>query len=433
MRFSRILAYYSRKEIREKIAEEAKNREVCWRYYDGTFSKRPSQILHEKDVLEIVKRKATSFHVSVERWKAPLLLRKEMKDRELDELRIGWDLLIDIDSSSLTLSKIYAKFVIDALKDHDITRFGVKFSGSTGFHIIVPFESFPPHIEGEAVVNLFPDLGRDICEYLYVYCKEPFEKYLLDKYFLDELAELVGKSEEKIFDGEKLKIEELVKIDSGAMSKRHLFRSSYSFNEKKWLISIPIKDPIKFRVEDAVPENVTVDLSFIPEGKRNDAKFLFKVASEWSFIKKFEMKIETEKKIGKIRTKKKIPEEFFPPCIKRILQGLEDGRKRALFILVNFLWRVGWKFPSIEKLVWEWNEKNDPPLRESYLKSQLKWHKKLKEPYMPPNCDNKSYYLDMNICQKDRLCEGIKNPLTYTLRRYREWLRRSIQEKSRRS
>jgi len=31
-----------------------------------------------------------------------------------------------------------------------------------------------------------------------------------------------------------------------------------------------------------------------------------------------------------------IPEKYFPPTIKNILEGLEDGRKRGLFILINF-------------------------------------------------------------------------------------------------
>ena len=63
-----------------------------------------------------------------------------------------------------------------------------------------------------------------------------------------------------------------------------------------------------------------------------------------------------------------IPEQFFPPCIKKILLGLRDGRKRAVFILLNFLRSVGWGYDAIEQRLQEWNKVNPEPVREVILK-----------------------------------------------------------------
>ena len=131
---------------------------------------------------------------------------------------------------------------------------------------------------------------------------------------------------------------------------------------------------------------------------------------------------EREVSLARSIPKRAIPKQFFPPCIKNILKGLEDGRKRSVFILINFLRSLGWDFDSIEKELYEWNKRNKEPLRENYIASQLKWHKK-NPIYLPPNCDNRNYYLDIGVCQPDPLCKGIKNPVTYSFksrRRYRK-------------
>jgi len=54
---------------------------------------------------------------------------------------------------------------------------------------------------------------------------------------------------------------------------------------------------------------------------------------------------EAERDIEEIKkTKIEINEDLFPPCIKNILNNkeIEDGRKRSLFILINFFTNIGW-------------------------------------------------------------------------------------------
>jgi DNA primase large subunit len=107
-----------------------------------------------------------------------------------------------------------------------------------------------------------------------------------------------------------------------------------------------------------------------------------------------------------------INEELFPPCMKLLLKGAkEDGRKRSIFILINFLRKMGWEFNDIERRLLDWNKLNYEPLREEYIKSVVNRSKGQKEEILPPNCDNPNYYKGMAVCQPDFFCRGIKNPI----------------------
>ena len=112
-----------------------------------------------------------------------------------------------------------------------------------------------------------------------------------------------------------------------------------------------------------------------------------------------------------------IPEQYFPSCIKKILQGMPDGKKRALFVLTNFLTCVGWNYEQIEPFLLEWNNRNREPLREVYIMTHLKYHKVRKKKILPPNCSNDMYYKDLGIYTKE--CEKIVNPVSYCKRQVR--------------
>ncbi|MFH1510470.1 MAG: hypothetical protein ABIF10_02165, partial [Candidatus Woesearchaeota archaeon] len=101
---SALLLYYKRKEIQEKILENSIGREVAVRYNDN-FGKRPDCLQYPKDVIEFAKRGATSFHVSEEHWKNVQALSPMLRKDELDELRTGWDLVLDIDCKVLEYSR----------------------------------------------------------------------------------------------------------------------------------------------------------------------------------------------------------------------------------------------------------------------------------------------------------------------------------------
>jgi hypothetical protein len=112
---------------------------------------------------------------------------------------------------------------------------------------------------------------------------------------------------------------------------------------------------------------------------------------------------------------KEIPKEFFPPSILKIMEGgLQDGRKRALFVLTNFLRSVNWEWEKIATELAEWNKKNRPPLADNYIRTQLRWHQRLKESLSPPNYDNAVFYKNIGIRPDDEEMK-FKNPINYVL------------------
>jgi hypothetical protein len=100
--------------------------------------------------------------------------------------------------------------------------------------------------------------------------------------------------------------------------------------------------------------------------------------------------------------------------MKLILKGMGDGKKRALFALINFFRSIGMDKEEMEKIIFEWNDKNEVPLKKGYVNSQLSWAYKRK-PLMPPNC--KEFYQGLGVCKPDNLCSKIKNPVNYIIRK----------------
>jgi 8-oxo-dGTP diphosphatase len=478
-----ILRHYKRPEIQNAIIELAAHREIGIRY-EITFGKRPDIIKFPKDVLEFVKRGATSFHCSEERWENPIYLSTGLKPQQLNDMRIGWDLVIDIDFEVWEITKHIANEIIKALKEHGVSSISCKFSGNKGFHIGVPFEAFPKKVHGQETKLLFPEATKRVVTYLadYIDSKEKgfalSKKIIKSNEFNDFLkktgksineftkdiclkcgAELKSKDKKQveficpkcgktisadesvkymICDKDKIYMERIQNtamkkcskcggtkfgkkvnlfIDTLLVSSRHLYRMSYSFHEKSGLVSIPI-DPnkvLEFDKSAAKPEIVR-----IPKFKFLDTKNVKEGEAGKLIIEAFDYNPQIEEEENDLEKKEYEPlgfalqEEFFPPCIKKGLKGLKDGRKRFSFLLINFLNSVSWDYEKIEQLIVKWNKKNDEPLRESNLLAQVKYHKRNKKKILPPNCDNSAYYKDIGICEPDNLCNRIKNPINYS-------------------
>ena len=109
------LSHYKRKEIQDEIINFSKNKEVIARYNEK-FGKRPDTLSYPKDIIELAKQGATSFHASEEIWQNPLALNPNLRKDELDKMRIGWDLVLDIDCGIYEYSRIAADLTIKALK-----------------------------------------------------------------------------------------------------------------------------------------------------------------------------------------------------------------------------------------------------------------------------------------------------------------------------
>jgi DNA primase catalytic subunit len=408
------LSYYKRRDIQEEMIKAAENKEVAIRFGDK-FGSRPDVLNNPNDILELAKQKATSFHCSEELWSNPLQLNSNMKKHDLGELRIGWDLVLDIDC----YSKIAADLVIKALKFYEIKSISCKFSGNKGFHIGVPFEAFPERVYNKSTKDLFPEGTRRIAAYISEIIKKELAKRILEKDDINKVIKKTGKSFNELVKKGKFDPYSILNLDLLLISSRHLYRMPYSLHEKSHLVSVPInpEDILKFEKEDADPKKVKVSkFRFLDKGNvtKGEAKKLIVQAFDFSSKKEDEINAEAKKDY---EIKDAMPEQFFPPCIKLISNGLADGRKRALFILINFLTSLGWGYKEIEDYLKGWNKKNVEPLRENYLLGQLRYHKTQKKKILPPNCNNPSYYLGIGICKPDNLCNKIKNPVSYAIRK----------------
>ncbi len=441
-----LLKHYKREEIKEAIKKASREREVAIKYGERGFGKRPDQILHREEVIELVKRGATSFHISEERWKNVAQLSTEMREKELTELRKGWDLVIDIDCNYLGYSQITADLLVKAIKQHQVEGLSCKFSGNHGFHLGIPAKAFPAQILNKPIENLFPEAPKRIAFYLSKMIEQRLKQRLLEEEPMIKIAERIGKKkEELVMDGE-LNPWKVLEIDTLLISSRHLYRAPYSFNEKSGLVSLPI-NPVKvigFEKEQARASEIRVDerWDFLEERKVEEGEARSLILQAFDFSGEEEMEKLMEKRLqGRIKQKpieitdkqgkkyafeeikEAIPEKYFPPCIKKMLQGIEDGRKRVLFVLTNFLKSVGWDKEMIEKRIKEWNQQNKEELREGLLISHLKYHLKRKEKVLPPNCANNSYYRELGFCSDEikstGLCRKIKNPVNYSLIRAR--------------
>jgi ribosomal protein L37AE/L43A len=489
-------SYYARKDIQQAMFDFCKNRETVANFNQEFFAKRPDCFDYPSDILNMVRRGATSFHCSEEIWEDPMKINTDMTPDQYNEIKIGWDFLIDIDSKYLDYSKIAARLLIRSLEHHGVRNVGIKFSGSKGFHILVPFKAFPKEVAGEMTKNHFPDWARLIAGYIFETIKDKMNQEILrlsNREELEAKGELIsehlcpkcGKPTEKKMIGlyecpnircrskvesmksnrkqmicpscngkmnrvmekeiyfceackintaqlearssniggevrksaEKFQEEITTKstqnaVDVVLVSARHLFRAPYSLHEKTALASIPVKkeEIDNFKPSDADPLKIREIRSYMPPCAEGEAKELLLQALDWAEKKEPKAKkYEGESLDLKGLT---FTEEMFPPEIRKILEGIkDDGRKRALSLLLSFYTSLEFPTDYIEEKIEEWNKKNYHPLKQGYIKAQIDWYSKNKR--LPPNYD-KPIYKDFGI--KGPPEPGIKNPINYAIR-----------------
>jgi DNA primase catalytic subunit len=441
---STCLKFYKRKEIQEALVEHAKDKEIGMRHAES-FGKRPDILSYPRDVMELALQNLTSFHASEELWSNPLSLSSTLSKTELENLRTGWDLVLDIDCKQLEYSKICAEVIIEFLQYCDVKNFSIKYSGNKGFHIGVPFEAFPKQIGNQLTKNLFPEAARKIAFYIKENIKEELGKRILayennnfaavqEKVALatnDIIRYNINEFGDKIT---RLDADKFLEIDTVLISSRHLYRMPYSLHEKSGLVSLPLTvDQLKnFTKEMAKPENINppllpfLDRSITEESAR---RLLVQAYDFKVNLKEDKPKKKQSFEYDEFNLTSPIKEEFFPPCIQNILGGIEDGKKRSIFCLTNYLGKIGWNQEQIEEYIYKWNsEKNHNPLREVYIKGQIQHFRPGER--LPPNCDNEGYYKTIGVCKPDAFCRRIKNPANYTILKWKSYLLQKEEEES---
>ncbi len=365
-------------------------------------------------------------------------------------------------------------------------------SGSKGFHILIPWNSFPEEVGGEKTSDLFPELPRKIISYIKQESEKEMKKMLPENFesqFKDtqlkkgkkcnNCGEIAEEFLEKHFKcprcqreeirkipknldtnkkyrcpdcGISLEIEtnktktiyecrnceissdsqpdnfsrhietdifELMGLDLVLVAPRHLFRAPYSLHEKTTLASIvvqPTEEAIEnFEMRDANPLRVEIK-NFMPESEKGEAQELLIQALDW-YKENNKEEIPKEERDFKPVQIKNLSENHFPPSIKKILQGVKDGRKRALFILINFFRSIGMEKDEMEKRIYSWNSKNEVPLNQGYIKSQFSWAYRNKI-IPPPNYD-KDYYKGIGIQPTEEELR-YKNPVSYVLGKFKK-------------
>ncbi len=408
---NQIIDYYSSDSIADQLLGNSRNREVAAAFPDGSYDKRPNILQYKSDVMQLVRKGITSFHFSVERWTNAMGLASD----NYDTLRIGWDFVIDIDSKlELDDAKAAAALIIKLLKRYGIKNYGIKFSGRRGFHIVLPWEMFPPEMDYKPLAGRYPEVPRILARFIRENIAEDLLKAIVNSPNSKQLLETVE-------DTEQINPFSLVEVEKD-WGNRHMFRAPFSLNEKTWLVSVPVENLEAFRKEDATMENALgMKQTDFFRGEENEAASLLTEAVDWHASTNEEKPVKKKT----VRWERKIGEEHFPPCIRLALQGLEDGKKRSIFTLMNFLRMMNWNHEEIEQKIMEWNRKNRPPLPASTVLAQLRYNER-REAMPPANCDSNMYYIDIGLCRPDSTCKGgtneitVKNPINYPYRKLKQ-------------
>lgn len=416
-----IIKYYSNPAVAERIADASKGREVAGAYWNGSYDKRPNVVQYASDVVHMAEGGITSFHISVEHWQNAMMLSAGMQAHDYDKIRTGWDILLDMDSKiGIEGGKQCALSILELLDRYKIKSYGIKFSGSRGFHFVLPGGIFPNEVDFKPLAKEYPRIPRIIASYIENEIRTSLMDRLLKQKTAQELIALLDEEPDKMDPFYFVELE----TNWGA---RHMFRAPFSLNEKKWYCSIPITrgELEKFFIGMALPKNVDmhVNTPFFTIPEEEEGTDLLMDAMDWHAkqLKDDELlKKENKKPVRKDITVK-MREEDFPPCIQILLKGIPDGRKRSLFTLITFLNRMNWAPEEIVDRVRRWNAANPRPLPEQMIISQLRYH--VGGDLLPANCFNPQFYKSINvngICQPDETCKKmhVKNPISYPFKKY---------------
>jgi len=378
---------------------------------------------HRQEQMTLKKKRANLIRIrKVLNWFSTF------KEKNLDEhskkIFKNYEKLFDSDISVVEIREITKKsneMVYDVSVEETEAFFGNYYpillhnSGSKGFHIILPWKAFPKEINQVKTSEMFPTWPRILTQFIMEACKDDLIKKITETSGAQYASvKKYIKGDEKTGDFAKKVMPDLILVSS-----RHLFRAPYSLHEKTALASAVLNpEEIKdFQPRDADPLKVRVK-SFLPDSEEGEAAEILREALDWYKNKnpddiQGDANIRKESDFKPIKISN-ISDDILPPSIKKILLGLSDGRKRALFVLINFFRSIGIEKDEFEKRIYEWNEKNEVPLKKGYIQTQISWSYRNKVA-PPPNYD-KDYYKGIGIIPTDEEIR-YKNPVNYIVKK----------------
>jgi len=235
-------------------------------------------------------------------------------------------LYFDIDSDDLNKSKIETIKLVEYFINEGVKPEWIRiyFSGKKGFHLEIPFECF----------------GSELC-------------IDLNKIYRHIVKKLV----------ENLKLKH---VDTQIYDKRRLIRLPNSIHQDTGLFKIALTfDELKTKTieEIKVMAKEPREIELFEAGTIDSWKGLFEIArdSVRSEESKYEQKIETVF----------IKDIKIMPCIDCLLkEGCCEGeRNSTAFALVLFFKTKGLSKNEVFESLWNWNNKNNPPLQLSEIRS----------------------------------------------------------------
>jgi len=230
------------------------------------------------------------FFMSVESFSDPTLLERE----DPNHIRVSWDFFLDLDcDEEFDAARKAAYKAKQVLEKFNIENYILKFSGRRGFHLLIPGLSLDIFQPGEFRLA-YPKLAVMLARFFEAVIYEP-----------------------------------KVKVDLSVYKPRQLMRAPYSWHEKTGLLSIPLDDPLKFKLEDAKPENTKIHSLYI-KGDVGEARKLLEAVRDW-------IEDQGEEEPGlKILSYGKIKQDARGyGWVERLLEHpVDDGRHRILWLIV---------------------------------------------------------------------------------------------------
>ena len=218
-------SFYLRNDVLEALAFQATNRELALYWgKDRTIRGLKAESVEEfRSIINCYNTdRPFSILRSVESFSDPL----ELSIKPPSSLRIEWDFIVDIDAEEFELSR-RAAYKLMRLYEVFNLPYLMKFSGRRGFHFITPGKVFDVGTQKEWL-DAYPELPKKIAEFLNA-C-------------LNELK---------------------VKLDFSIYKPRHMIRMAYSIHQESGLASIPLDNPVRFKLEDAKPENLKASIDYL--------------------------------------------------------------------------------------------------------------------------------------------------------------------------